>query len=239
MVKIEVIKTSTGKTVPICRIRDISILNDSFLTTIIKPKLDKINQKGCLFFSQKKIERESLLNSRTDPVKYNLQLSYSIDKKKLKMRRPNLPKGIKIFRFKNKKFYFNLLKKKLLEYFHSWKNFLNKNSYLESINRPINKWPTKEYLCLKKGREFVALVDLWEYHDFIRCPMNWIGHIWITPKLNKQERSIIHKYIKWWLGKNVKYKRLRAGVHSFNLRSQKFFRKMGFKVEWVAFLKSI
>jgi RimJ/RimL family protein N-acetyltransferase len=68
--------------------------------------------------------------------------------------------------------------------------------------------------------------------------MDWIGHIWISPDLEKEERITIHKYIRWWLRNNMKHKVIRAAVDSFNIRSQKFFRKMGFKPEWFAFLKS-
>jgi len=129
-------------------------------------------------------------------------------------------------RFKTRRQYFNFLKEKLLEYYYNWENFLGKE-HLDFIKKIDKLAKTRSYLCLKKGKKIITLIDLWEYLDFIYCPMDWIEHIWISPDLKKEERLIIHKYIRRWFKNNMKYKFLRAGVHSFNTRSQKFFRKWG------------
>jgi len=236
--KFRTIKTRNGKPVLTLKIKNISIIDDKFLTEVIKPKLDELDKKRCIFFTHDKIENEILLNSRTNPRKYTLQIVYSITKKQLKEKKVKLPKDIKSVRFKNKKEYFKFLKKKLLEYIYSWESFLNIDNYLEFLKTLRDHPWTKNYLCLKKGRRIVTLTDLCEPPDFIRCPLDWIGYIWIDSNLEKEERMTIHKYIKWWLKKNMKHKVLRAGVYSFNIRSQKFFRKMGFKPSWISFSKS-
>jgi RimJ/RimL family protein N-acetyltransferase len=236
--KFRTIKTRDGKPVLTLKIKNISVIDDKFLTKIIKPKLDELDKKGCLFFTEDEIKDEFLINSRINPREYRFRMNYSITKKQLKAEKTELPLGIKQMKFKIKKQYFNLLKKKLIEYHYTWKNFVDKKSNLEWIRNVHKLAKTRDYLCLKKSRKIITLIDLWEYIDFIRCPMDWIGHIWISPDLGKEERIIIHKYIRWWLKNNMKHKVIRAAVDSFNIRSQKFFRKMGFKPEWLAFLKS-
>jgi len=224
------LRTPYGKKVLICKNENFSPNNKAMLRKALIRRLTELGQKKCLLFF-KNAEKVSDCFPENHS-KYELRHIYQITRTDLKDTTTKPPSGIKSFKFKNKEFYFKSLKNKLLFYYKLWSKFLNKKEYLDLS---IHRQSTKKYLCLKKNRTTAALVDLWEYKNYIYCPMDWIGYIWINPELNPEERAGIHKFIKFWLYKNMSHSVLRASVASYNLRSQKFFTKMGFKTAWISF----
>ena len=55
-----------------------------------------------------------------------------------------------------------------------------------------------------------------------------IGWVWIDKNIEKKERVEIKNIMFQWL-KDRNHKELQAGVHLYNVRSQKFFNRMGFE----------
>jgi len=53
-IKFKTIKTKAGKPILTLKIKNLSIIDNKFLIEVIKPKLDAIDKKGCLFFLLKK-----------------------------------------------------------------------------------------------------------------------------------------------------------------------------------------
>lgn len=74
-------------------------------------------------------------------------------------------------------------------------------------------------------------------HNYADVPVEWVPWVWIDESLLAEERKILHSNIRTWLTENID-KELQCIVNSFNVRSQKFFRKMGFIPECIRILKS-
>lgn len=206
-------------------------LTNKFLKKFMK----SLKKRGCKIIFDEPIKDEHNIFTKINHSKYTVAVCYSINRHVLFDEEPNLPDNITIFRFKNIRDYKDFLWAKTLEFYNTWKEYLDL-SYLNGFDIGIKK--RTRYLCLKKDKEVVALVHMMDWVDYLNKPVDWIGHIWISSNLKKGERKKIHKYISWWLKFNNKREKIQGVVHSFNIRSQKFFRKMGFKPECVHIIKS-
>lgn len=67
--------------------------------------------------------------------------------------------------------------------------------------------------------------------------VEWVPWVWIDDNLLAEERRLLHARIRAWLTENIDQE-VQCVVNSFNVRSQKFFRKMGFVPECVRIVKS-
>ena len=65
-------------------------------------------------------------------------------------------------------------------------------------------------------------------------PTSLIPWVWIDSKLSANERQNVHFQMVSWLKKNTK-KEIGAGIDAVNLRSLKFFTKLGFKPTYILF----
>lgn len=91
-------------------------------------------------------------------------------------------------------------------------------------------------MCVKKGGIAVALIMLVENTDLNGDAVDWIPWVWVDGLLMEEERGRIHGFFREWL-KGGSLPRIQCSVASYNARSQKFFRKMGFNPECVQILK--
>lgn len=230
----------SGKSVLGVRVKNIWILNDK---TFFKQLISQLKRRcltKCFIFFENKLEKEIELSQKVKSNKYILVFPYFAHKKNIRVTKANLPPGIIKVDFRGENKYLKLLQKKLKEFFCQWKIFLDKE-YADCLNMKILKsFPRHNLLILKKGRFIVCLLDLWDYKKYTYdwnkfISVDWIGYIWISPKIDNNERVLVHKYIKKWLYENMKYNYVAGAVHFFNLRSQKFFKKMGFKPKWIYF----
>lgn len=203
----------------------------------LKGFVARLKSRGCKILFAQKIEGEQAILSRIDHRAYNVALCYSTGTNRL-ARQAALPADIKPFRFRNAAGCRRDLGKKVSEFFSEWKSYLGPR-YLEGarVGMKMLKDPGK-YLCLKKGRKTVALVYMMDWMDWRGRPVDWVGHIWIDAGLDPFDRGRIHGYIAAWWKRTAKTGKIQGVVNSFNLRSQKFFRKMGFKPECLHVLKA-
>jgi len=67
--------------------------------------------------------------------------------------------------------------------------------------------------------------------------VQWVPWVWIDDSLLAEERRLLHARIRAWLLENIDQE-VQCVVNSFNVRSQKFFRKMGFVPECIRIVKS-
>lgn len=79
----------------------------------------------------------------------------------------------------------------------------------------------------------VVVTCLCNYSDVL---VDWIPWILIDTSLAPEERLALHFKIREWLSLSID-KKLQCAVNSFNSRSQKFFRKIGFTPECVRIIK--
>lgn len=77
---------------------------------------------------------------------------------------------------------------------------------------------------------------LTRWHDFADQPVQWIPWVWISESLPREERRNLHDRMAAWLKSHVDNK-VQCVVDSYNIRSQKFFRKMGFVPECLHIVK--
>lgn len=90
-------------------------------------------------------------------------------------------------------------------------------------------------LWSKSGVSAGALA-LTRWRDFADEPVQWIPWVWIASSLLPEERRDMHARIAAWLRAGVDDK-VQCVVDSYNIRSQKFFRKMGFLPECLHIVK--
>ncbi len=91
-------------------------------------------------------------------------------------------------------------------------------------------------VALSKGGRNAALLTIVNWKDCLDQPADWVTWVWIDPILPKDERNSIRSYFSQWLDVNSVNK-VQCFVNSFNVRSQKFFRKIGFLPEWFHVVK--
>jgi len=95
-----------------------------------------------------------------------------------------------------------------------------------------NYLSTANVLYLEKDKKLTTLMTVIKWKDYNDIPVDWITWVWIEKDISKDERSVIHNYISVWLRDNIE-DRVQCVVNSFNVRSQKFFRKLGFTPECI------
>jgi len=82
----------------------------------------------------------------------------------------------------------------------------------------------------------VGAIAVTKWHDYADSPVEWIPWIWIAPDISQEERKVLHVLISGWLKANISG-RVQCVVDSYNVRSQKFFKKLGFTPECVHIIK--
>ncbi|MEW5951161.1 MAG: hypothetical protein AB1637_04650 [Elusimicrobiota bacterium] len=196
------------------------------------------NENLCYIFSDFKIKEDLIFANKIDLKKYRVRFYYDISKEnfisrsKIKL----LPENINIFRFDSDIEYKNFFICLENLYYNDWINYLPVN-YMSTVKEFIESQSVSNYLCLTKSDTKVAFVSLNEYYGTVVGDMDWISHIWISRDLQKEERRLVREYVIYWLSINMKLSHLKGAVDAFNVRSQNFFKKIGFNIECVQFSK--
>ena len=104
------------------------------------------------------------------------------------------------------------------------------SKYLDEISSFVKEdLPVSKQLCFFKGKCPVGLALL----TVLGSGAGLISWIWFAPDLSAAERRKAHELFAGWL-RDGKYPQIKSVVHSFNLRSNKFFLKMGFHPQCIA-----
>lgn len=124
-----------------------------------------------------------------------------------------------------------------------------RKEYYRSLNREMsarqigeqdcfikNALPGVRRICLEKSGTPVALMMLVETRNYEGVLVDWVPWAWIAASLGTEDRRMVHQHLRLWLGTGG-VERVQCSVASHNFRSQKFFRKMGFRPECAQILK--
>lgn len=104
------------------------------------------------------------------------------------------------------------------------------SKYLDEVSSFIKEdLPVSKSLCFFKGKSPVGLALL----TVLGSGAGLVSWIWISPALTVAERRKAHGLFIGWL-KDGKYPQIKSVVHSFNLRSNRFFLKLGFHPQCIA-----
>ena len=124
-----------------------------------------------------------------------------------------------------------------LDFYKKWEGELG-GGYMKEATMVSEKLlsPARS-VALSKGGRNVALLTTVHWKDCFDQPADWVTWVWIDPILTKDERNSIRCYFSQWLALNSANK-VQCFINSFNVRSQKFFRKIGFLPEWFHVVKS-
>lgn len=79
---------------------------------------------------------------------------------------------------------------------------------------------------LIQGRA-AGLINLMSHQDCLGRPVDHIAWVWIEESLTPAERADAHARLREWLAR-LPTGRIQAFVHTFNVRSRRFFSKIGF-----------
>ncbi len=124
-----------------------------------------------------------------------------------------------------------------MEFYNKWESELGAG-YMKEANMVSEKLlsPASSAAVAKGGRN-VALLTTVKWKDCLDQPADWVTWVWIDPTLAKDERNAIRSYFSKWLVDNSANK-VQCFINAFNVRSQKFFRRIGFLPEWFHVVKN-
>lgn len=114
------------------------------------------------------------------------------------------------------------------EYFYKpWGKYI-RMELLEGARNFAEKYAEPERArWLNKDGKMVGLVVLVEWRDWFGAPADLLSWIWFSPDLSSEDRKAAHGLLVTWLSREAPGK-ITCAIDSFNLRSQKFFKKIGF-----------
>jgi RimJ/RimL family protein N-acetyltransferase len=216
---------------------DLIICKIDNLLEINNQSLDKFNlnrSKKLIITFDKEIENENILLNEI-PSRYYTKIAYSIKKNLLNNQIFNLPSDISIFSFNTQEEFQRYYYYQFETFYNNWKKYLPENyiNVLAQAAKEKEFIDKTKYLCLSKNATIISFTTLIKWYDYNKNPADLVGHIWIDVSLEKEKRNIIRNYFSYWFKKNMNTETLLAGIDVFNIRSQKFFRKMGFKPKWI------
>ncbi|MFC1521789.1 GNAT family N-acetyltransferase [Elusimicrobiota bacterium] len=103
------------------------------------------------------------------------------------------------------------------------------NSFAKDIDDYAKKYVTIDgSRRLMKSNEAIGIVTVTNLHDCSGHALDHLGWILIDGKLSDDERNTAHAKLAAWL-KTYAAGTIQAFIHHFNLRSQKFFSRLGFE----------
>ncbi len=96
--------------------------------------------------------------------------------------------------------------------------------------------PGSKNVCINKAGITAALLVIIKWKDCFGTPVDWVPWVWIEKSLSSEERGWIHSEFSAWLRETCS-DRVQCIVEADNMRSRKFFIKMGFHPECFVILK--
>ena len=227
--KMRLIRKTTRRAV--YQLEAFSQLNNALLEKISWPE----NIRGMILTFKKSIDNEQqIMDAISD--KYWVTLGYSVERNKLATAGEKLPDNIKSKVLADTGLRETYLKTQR-QFYKSSRKFLGA-AYLKEVRMVAgNMLQSAKYLYLTKNNKSAALLVTVKWKDYMDVPVNWVLWVWINNHLPAAERSAIRCHFAKWL-KLHSHGRVQCVVNSFNLRSQRFFRKMGFIPECVHYMRS-
>lgn len=113
-----------------------------------------------------------------------------------------------------------------------WSDYVGKEktkeneAFFDLMANPSNSIIIKN----RKTGNVIALMNNFSSKTCLDERVEQIGWVWVSEKLLSEERAYVHSVFRRWL-KNRNAIRFQAGIHLYNERSIKFFKKMGFVIK--------
>jgi hypothetical protein len=208
-----------------------SVISEDFINNLNWP--DGINVQ--MFFFRNPINGESEVLPKIKSQRL-VGLGYSYNIKKVTYNKIRLPDAMSSVKLSQEKLAV-LYRKTQKKFYTLWKTELGENYMKETEMVIKNYLSNSSSLVIYKNSNPVALITKMQWKGCLDEPADWITWVWIDSQLSDEERFIIHNYIFNWINENFTIK-IQCFVNSFNIRSQKFFRKMGFIPEWLHIVKT-
>lgn len=109
-----------------------------------------------------------------------------------------------------------------------WLGYLGRAQIDQNLEILLNvSRPESTRLVLRKGVP-IGMVSLYPTQDCIGTELQQIGWIWVERGLSSPVRLATHALLAQWLSRQEGQGGYQAGVHLKNIRSQRFFLKLGF-----------
>jgi hypothetical protein len=122
---------------------------------------------------------------------------------------------------------------KIMELYAEWKQYITPDRIDFSRNVAQYKLQADNSLCLAIKSVPVGLTTIYKREGTESYCLNWV---WFDPALSARDRANAHHLTVGWLIE--KGHTIDAFVDSFNIRSQRFFRKIGFRPACLHITKS-
>ena len=215
---------------------DVSLINNQFIDGIDWP----VDSPVLVLNFKTRVSNDFELINKNLSGKYLSRLIYRANKNKLISSMKGVPSpDIHRYRFRNIKELQELYLMTEKKYFgepwsknlgHPWKQYFE-GDYLKAIQTNAEKHLSEErVICFGKNKIPVALLPVKETKYFDDTNIDWILWIWIDSNLSKEERGEIRNRFVNWL-KIHALEQVVTGVNPFNIASNKFFKKIGFRSE--------
>jgi len=215
----------------ICRLSSILLINEDFISQLIWP--EGIDRFVCIF--DKSVEREWDILSNIKSVD-RVWMIYSMTKVRTEIIEEGSSKMFVETKLPDIKELELLFSETRREYYRSLNRDLTERQVIENQDFIEKVLPRCRRVCLQKNGKPIALLMMVEAKDYEGKPVDWVPWVWIEKNITFEEREMVHRRFWEWLV-DGELERVQCSVASSNLRSQKFFRKIGFKPECLHILK--
>lgn len=140
------------------------------------------------------------------------------------------PSSVKMTRFRNveeaREWASKTLKISLIE---PWRSYLGEKM-VDVFSRSVDSSITLECsVVFMYKSQIVGMAYHFPHQDCVGNEVGQIGWIWIQPDLPKDLRREIRSHMATWL-QSLKFGFFQAGIHLYNISSQRFFAAIGFQL---------
>ena len=216
----------------ICRIDDCSMITGKFIKSFSWP--NGADNMIVLFRNQIEDEHEILSSI---PLEFDVGMFYSSSKESLPTGLVTLTNGIIQVKMKDVNRMAGLYEDCRRRIFAGTPvTFTDPADREKIIVKMKNQLQTARIGYWEQGAASAGIIIVTETHDYNDNPVDWIPWIWIAEDITQDVRDLLHVCMRLWLG-GIAKNTIKCVVNSFNIRSQKFFRKIGFIPECIRILK--
>jgi RimJ/RimL family protein N-acetyltransferase len=216
-----------GKAI-VYKVGDAGLITDEFVRKLVWPE----GIKACIFTFDSPIADEAALNSRvTYSEDFSFHIRYGAEKEWLDPALPagNAVKAAELPLDLHKVLYLKIKNRIFSQLPWMKENPAEDREELEKVERVISKYKVGYW---EHDGAPAGLIALKKWHGVKGEPADWISWLLVEEALPPEARAAVHAHLRGWLRANMET-RLECVVQSFNVRSLKFFRKLGFRPEAV------
>lgn len=217
---IDFVRKNTNKI--IYKTKKLDIVTNKLISSLEWPN----NLRTLEILFDEDIENIHMILNRRISRKYVVKLIYSVVRDKLLMPQPKqIFKKIRLRPpLSETELKFIFIKTQALFFIGSYAEYLDHTYFVDTANFIKDDLKASESVCFIKNKQHIGLLNVLHLDN----KTDLIAWIWIAQELSAEERQTVHYRLVNWLQKSSA-ENIISVVHSFNTRSNLFFRKLGFK----------